>query len=263
MQQRKVRTGAQTGAAKLEQLEPRQLLSTALDGDVLRILTDAGADVIQLSRNSDGSLTVQENLNTYQFDGSLIHKVSISTGSGTDRVQASGVDIPLEVNLGAGNDTLVSGAGADVIYSGRGNDLISAGDGDNVVYTDAGTDRVITGAGNDTVWSGSRTDLVNTGKGQNTVSGKAKTVNTGKAAVYRPMLANVTYQPGVFQENVTGYDPNQIRTAYGFGDFDPNAGAGQTIYIVDAFTACMFRKTSPHSATSLIFPSRLPTTSRS
>lgn len=236
MQQRKVRTGAGTGAAKLEQLEPRQLLSTTLDGDVLRILDDAGANVIQLSKSSTGSLVVQENGDTYQFDSSLIHKIWISTGAGNDRVLATGVDIPLEAYLGAGNDTLVSGAGADVIFSGKGNDLISAGDGNNVVTTDTGTDRVITGAGNDVVWSGSRTDLINTGKGHDTVSGKSKTVNTGKASVYSPMLADVSYKPGVFQETVTGYDPNQIRNAYGFGDSDPNAGAGQTIYIVDAFT---------------------------
>ncbi len=236
MQQRKVRTGAATGAAKLEQLEQRQLLSTTLDGDVLRILTGASADMIVLTQ-SGGSLKVQENRDAYQFDSSLIRKISIATGAGNDRVQALGVVIPMEVDLGAGNDTLMADGGHDTIHSGAGADLISATGGDNEIYTDTGTDRVIALGGKDTIWSGSRSDLINTGTlNTSSVSGKSKTINVGKAAVYHPMYTDATYQPGAFQANVTGFDPNQIRQAYGFGDFDPNAGAGQTIFIVDAFT---------------------------
>ena len=236
MQQRKVRTGAATGVAKLEQLEQRQLLSTTLDGDVLRILSGAGADVIVLTQ-SGGSLQVQENRNAYAFDASLIHKISIATGAGNDRVQALGVAIPMEVDLGAGNDTLMADGGHDTIHSGAGSDLISASGGDNVIYTDTGADRVIAVGGKDTIWSSSRSDLINTGTGNtSSVSGKSKTINVGRANVYHPMSTQISYKPGAFQENVTGFDPNQIRQAYGFGDFDPSAGAGQTIFIVDAFT---------------------------
>jgi hypothetical protein len=62
-------------------------------------------------------------------------KITISAGGGNDRVDASKLATPLQVDLGAGSDVLIAGAGADTIAS----------------TADGVRDVVVCGAGKDTV----------------------------------------------------------------------------------------------------------------
>src|SRR5262249_37694791 len=98
-------------------------------------------------------------------------------GDGDDNVQlAPTLIFRTLIDLGEGNNTLVSGAGDDEVTAGAGNDRIdtgtefdhvNAGDGNNTVDIEFGS--VTTGSGNDTVHivSGS----VTTGAGNDVVRG--------------------------------------------------------------------------------------------
>lgn len=59
----------------------------------------------------------------------------------------------------AGNDLIVDGAGADLIYGGTANDRILGGNGANPVYLGSGDDRFIAGLGTDVVTGGPGADV--------------------------------------------------------------------------------------------------------
>ena len=97
---------------------------------------------------------------------------------------------------GAGNDIIIGGEQADLIYGGKGNDYIYGGDGRNAIYGGAGNDIIVGGYdndrlfgdagndiiygledydvidggdGNDHLWGGKGSDAIETGKGNDTV----------------------------------------------------------------------------------------------
>ena len=97
---------------------------------------------------------------------------------------------------GAGNDIIIGGEQADLIYGGKGNDYIYGGDGRNAIYGGANDDVIVGGydndrlfgdagndiiyglddmdtidggAGNDIIFGGSGSDIIETGKGNDMV----------------------------------------------------------------------------------------------
>ncbi|MGD7035446.1 calcium-binding protein [Methylotuvimicrobium buryatense] len=80
------------------------------------------------------------------------------------------------VVLGDGNNSLeannavivYSGAGNDTINTGRGNDLVVTGEGDDFVDTGNGRDTIVVGSGNDTINAGNGRDLIIVEKGEDT-----------------------------------------------------------------------------------------------
>jgi len=77
-------------------------------------------------------------------------KIIINGGSGDDNIRVdSELDIPVEINGGAGNDTLRGGAGNDLLKGAKGDDVLLGGKGD---------DRLLGGPGNDELDGGAGTD---------------------------------------------------------------------------------------------------------
>jgi Ca2+-binding RTX toxin-like protein len=76
--------------------------------------------------------------------------VIVNTQDGDDVVNAP-VALPVSVNLGSGNDTATTGAGADSLAGNDGDDVLHAGPGGDKLLGHAGRDTLDGGAGNDTL----------------------------------------------------------------------------------------------------------------
>ena len=132
------------------------------------------------------SAGVNVDLSTYSsvgtdFGTDLIYEVENVSGSlFADTVRGDGYANRL---IGrTGNDTLVAGAGADVLYGDdnsaasldgteTGNDSLLGEAGDDTLYGGLGDDSLWGGADNDTLYGGSGADYLNGGSGINTMQG--------------------------------------------------------------------------------------------
>lgn len=261
-----------SNAAKpaIESLERRLFLSTSeaslpvisantgtLRNGTLLVQGSAKGDtiVMSLAHENHGLLRVDINgklagkfaladvkwVRTYGLGGSDSMIVDESEGIIKTRVYMFG---------GNGNDTITTGSGDDFVIGGKGNDLIQTGDGNDYLEGNAGDDRLLSGTGADTVNGGPGADIINTGTGRDKVVNQTKSqyVDASSASIANPSTklhydgTQVTKRrgargrPAAFNATVVGLTPQQIRTAYDFGDLsDPNflnRGAGQTIAVV-------------------------------
>ena len=95
----------------------------------------------------------------------------VLTGSGNDTIDGGAATGPIQVDTGAGNDSVAGGAGNDTIAAGEGNDLVNAGGGNDSVIAGTGNDTVDGGAGDDIVAGGIGNDALTGGIGNDTLSG--------------------------------------------------------------------------------------------
>lgn len=92
-------------------------------------------------------------------------------GAGDDIIQGSdGADF-FEGN--GGNDTMIGGAGEDEFYGGTGNDVLQGEDGHDLLFGDAGDDTLIGGAGDDILMGGEGNDGISAGAGDDLLTGDA------------------------------------------------------------------------------------------
>jgi hypothetical protein len=134
-----------------------------VDG-VLIINGDAGNDYVW-AKGTRSSISVY----TYSFTNgtsswdvfsqSDVTSISVNTGDGHDRVYLTRrINQSATIDLGAGNDRVSSGRGADVISGGAGND---------VIYGNNGNDNIDGGDGNDYIRGGNGHDIIRGGDGRN------------------------------------------------------------------------------------------------
>ncbi len=82
---------------------------------------------------------------------------TITTAAGDDVVYGgSGADT---ISTGKGQDELFGGSGADKLYAGSGDDALDGGSGNDVMDGGSGTDYLFGGTGNDTMTGGSDRDF--------------------------------------------------------------------------------------------------------
>jgi hypothetical protein len=226
----------------VEQLESRQLLSVFTNpaGDRIRIYGTPWNDVVSVTV-SGTDLLINDSGTTSTFQVAQIRRILFNGGAGDDRIELpSTLNIPLVFRGGAGSDTAIGGAGNDTLYGEGGSDLLIGNGGNNEIRGAGGNDRIIGGPGNDSLFGGAGNNLINGGGGTDFIdrSKGSNQINTGSAALVSHDI-KATYKSLTFMSNVSGYDPLQIRNAYDFPDLSTSNlnGAGQTIYIVLAFSA--------------------------
>lgn len=201
--------------------------------------------------SADANLTTTDSQTT--GDGtdtfSNIELVELIGGAGANRLDASGATLPTIQNGGAGSDTLVTGAGTDMLDGGDGIDVSSIS-GTNVVLTDAsfnGTDTIVNveivnvtagatdslldasaytlgsvnligGLGNDTLLGGSGNDTLSGNEGNDSIVGGAgNDIATGG-------IGNDVILGGTGNDNLNGNGGNDLLS----GEDDNDLARGGT-----------------------------------
>jgi Ca2+-binding RTX toxin-like protein len=130
--------------------------------DTVPIVGTSGADVV--TATTDGSDAVVTGATPgVQVRLTSVPHLDISLGDGDDSFSASG-------NLAAVTQLDVDGgAGADTLLGGNGDDTLRGGTGDDLIDGNQGNDTVLAGDGNDTIkWDpGDGSDIVEGGSGAN------------------------------------------------------------------------------------------------
>ncbi len=119
---------------------------------------------------------------TFNGDDAVIDDLGLVTGAPDvvgDDTASLGEGSNLYLGYG-GNDTVITGAGDDFVFTSYfgaltgstvfdGDDNVIAGDGANFVQTYGGDDTITSGAGNDTITAGTGEDRIDSGAGRDTI----------------------------------------------------------------------------------------------
>jgi Ca2+-binding RTX toxin-like protein len=167
----------------LQPLERRRFLSASIIDGVLTITGTEGDDEIFVygltsmfhpqpgfpwPPNEHRALVQRNGFTLGNFDIDDFTAIRVDAGDGNDRVRVysqaerlpdDGLGVPegiakqvlLEINGGAGNDTLEGTGGDDTLFGGRGNDLIYGGSGNDIVSGGHGNDKLDGGDGDDII----------------------------------------------------------------------------------------------------------------
>jgi Ca2+-binding RTX toxin-like protein len=130
----------------LENLDARRFLSvtTALSAGVLTVTSNEASDQVSIVAGNHGGIFVYANHHLVNALHSL-SSIQVNLGDGDDSLDVSGINAPITVRGGAGNDHISGGHGADALFGEDGNDVIRAADGVG--------DTVDGGAGSDTAYT--------------------------------------------------------------------------------------------------------------
>ncbi|TCR67681.1 calcium-binding protein [Bosea sp. BK604] len=175
------------------------------------VATDGAA--IDMGAGND-TVTLEEGSNVYG---------KILLGTGDDVLTA--VDGDLDIDAGAGNDTVTTGSGDDLVKGGAGDDVIDGGEGDDALQGGDDNDRLIGRAGDDILIGDAGNDVLVGGEDNDTLIGGAGT----DTADYSDDTAGVTVdlQSGIATGDEAGRDTlNGIENVIG--------GMGDDVLIGDA-----------------------------
>ncbi|MFU8865141.1 MAG: Hint domain-containing protein [Rhodobacterales bacterium] len=120
-----------------------------------------------VTSGSTTTVVTQENTTTFS------EIESVELGQADDTLDASATTQGVNVDGGAGNDSLVGGSGNDTLLGGDGNDTILGGGGNDMIEGGAGNDLLAGGDGDDSIDGGSGDDLIFGGDGDDTLNGDA------------------------------------------------------------------------------------------
>ncbi|MEM8873637.1 MAG: hypothetical protein AAGD32_05195 [Planctomycetota bacterium] len=165
------------------------------DGDTVFITGTSGDDVITVQRIADGTNDVRivaNGVDRGRFDAS---NVLANLGDGDDdfrEVSGLPTGIPVTVNGGTGNDTIVGGAssnneingglGDDSLRTGLGGGIVRGGDGNDIISgSNEASAQLFGGGGNDdiTIFSGT----VDAGTGDDTITKAGASFGTGPVTI--------------------------------------------------------------------------------
>ena len=148
---------------------------------------------------------------------------------GNDKIDASGLNlsqINLQIDGGAGNDTITGSAGADMLFGGDGNDVITGGAGNDVAFLGAGDDKF--------VWNpGDGSDVVEGQDGNDTLQFNGANVNETIDVVANGSRVLLTRDVGNVTMDLNGIEHIQINAAGGSDNLVVNDLSGTGVAQVD------------------------------
>jgi len=97
--------------------------------------------------------------------------LNITSGNGTDSVNAVAATFPVTISGGSGNDTLLSGSAADSIAGGDDNDTLEGNLGNDTLLGEAGLDSLNGIGGNDSLSGGDSADTIFRNNGADSIDG--------------------------------------------------------------------------------------------
>lgn len=136
----------------------------------------AGADdILVTDAGTPGQVrAVVNGVVTQTVPATRLRTVNVNAGDGNDRVRVEvGPSVRVTIDGGAGNDTLIGGAAAELFLGGAGNDEVHAMDGNDTMYGGSGDDILHAYAGNDLMVGEDGNDLLGGGLGNDTGLGGA------------------------------------------------------------------------------------------
>ncbi len=140
--------------------------------DKVVLNTGPGKDNVTVDQRADGVLDVQINGKKYEITLGPGQELGVRTGDGDDIIKATPkVTVNMDVDSGAGNDTITTGSGRDRVDGGAGDDTIKTGAGRDDVFGNTGNDIIDAGTGNDVVYGGDGNDTLRGGKGNDYLEG--------------------------------------------------------------------------------------------
>lgn len=128
-----------TGAGIQQQLDPQSPQQT-----MIVVTGTSGNDLIYVYAINGGYRASINGIITATLPANS--RVLINAQEGHDKVQVLSGTLPMWIDGGDGNDTLIGGNGNDVIFGGAGNDVISGKKGVDAMFGGTGND-TITGTG--------------------------------------------------------------------------------------------------------------------
>ncbi len=197
----------------------------------LEIDTSDGAETFTVSHVSGDATNEKVSVTwrsySQEFDG--VKSIFANAGANNDYLDVTGTLVPVDIDMGAGDDTLILGWGAgSTARGGAGNDKITVPTDDqsvvrnttNTIYGDDGNDSLVGpgnvsitiygGGGTDVVTGSSQADILDGGDGADTITGNA---------------GDDTITGGAGNDKIYGNDGNDIIDAGAGSDFVA-AGSG-------------------------------------
>lgn len=184
------------------------------------------ADSITLSE-AGGILAISVNGQAGSNIHSQVERIVINGTGGNDVIDAATVILPLLIEGGEGDDSIVGGTGADFLSGGRGNDTLLGLAGIDSLQGGEGNDSLIGGTGNDQVFGGDGSDAIvwNNGDGSDLIEGgegaDIAVVNgaaAGDAFTVAPNGARVKFDRtnlGLFSLDIAGIEQMNINSGTG------------------------------------------------
>ena len=143
-----------------------------IENRTLKITGTNAPDVILL-QIANGKLTIRGM--SPSFATSAFSKIEITAGQGNDTIDASAARVPVTIDGGAGNDSILGGqandslqgnTGDDTLFGGNGNDTLRGNQGNDYLNGGRGTDNIFGDAGNDQIFApDNEIDTINGGPG--------------------------------------------------------------------------------------------------
>ena len=196
---------------------------TGYDQDFLYLNAASGGVTVTFTGSEAGSWSFGSG-----GTGSFSEIEILTATDQNDTIDASASASGMNLNGGAGNDSVTGGTGNDKLYGGSGNDTVSGGAGDDTVQGDAGNDLLYGGSGNDWLLSVSGEDTLYGGAGDDyLVSGTGSTSldgGSGNDTVYGGYYAS-TLMGGDGDDTVAGGNGGGDRIYGGAGN-DSLSGNG-------------------------------------
>lgn len=200
-------------------------------------------------------LTITVNGNTWKETLATGQSVLINALQGDDKITISG-NVNVQVNGGAGNDTIISGNGNDTLNGEAGNDFIDGGNGADIINGGADTDTVdystrnvgvnatLEGFANDGQSGegdniGSDIEIINGGWGNDYITGN---LSDAVARVLNGNAGNDTVIGGLGADQINGGTGNDLINGYGgndiihggAGDDTDGGGSGDDVIFADS-----------------------------
>jgi Ca2+-binding RTX toxin-like protein len=155
-----------------------QLLAAFADGTTALLpvlaptVTGTGGRDVVFVTEAAGVISVTSNGSTQRFLAATNRTISINTLGGDDYVNAFGLTgAAVNVDAGAGDDSIVGGERGDTLNGGNGSDLIFGFGGNDRIDGGAGNDVLLGGFGNDWIRGGAGNDLIIDFFGRNDIDG--------------------------------------------------------------------------------------------
>jgi len=121
--------------------------SLADDGTLTVNGTEAADELSFVFRGAELWVTRNDTRATFARAGVL--RIEIDGFGGDDRIDWMGIDLPVSLRAGGGNDVITAGSGSDTVLGGDGNDKIHGGEEYDLLSGNAGNDQIDGGLGND------------------------------------------------------------------------------------------------------------------